>query len=225
MAFSSGIAQQQMNLLYDPSAKSPKPKLTAVQESQIISESLSKGNAQLQTYCQNDFSHANVRFAAHGSFTRLKSNQTAYLIAPCPFGGITGSADNGVISIYESNKRIASYAVAARGDGLIRDFYSVNDINQNDLSEIALLSEYADGLCSSNTLDLAEFDHDILKPIGALHPNQQCAEELGSARTFDRSIFVSKGSSPVFVGYEMKKKPILTFLKFEKSVMQLMAIR
>jgi hypothetical protein len=227
IAFSSGIAQQQMSVLYDPNVPSPKPKLAAAQASHIILESLLKAKPLLHDYCQEDFSRASVRNVARGSFTRLKSNQTVYAIAPCPYGGFTDStnANIAVISIYEADTRIVSYAVNWFDVGVLVEMYSLKDIDQNGLSEIAFVTDYADGACSAKTIHLAEFSQAKLNGIGSVGQSLRCAEEAGPMGAHDYTIFVSKGTKPVFVGYEMKKKPTLALLNLEKSRLQLAEIR
>jgi hypothetical protein len=224
--FSSGVAQQEMGVLYDPKILNTPLTIPMAQRQKIVAETIRFGASTIKKSCAWDGKSGTLETRMTGSFTRPKSQQAAYVInLPCG----TGHSDDywRMIAIYEGTVLKSAYLVTYTvGIGAIREFYAVRDVNLNGFSEIAVVSVWGDGHGAGTDLDLVDWNANLPKPIGHLGVfSSVYFEESGNREVHEYTVYVAKAPKPVFVGLEAGSKTQLTLLPLEKPSVLVIPIR
>jgi hypothetical protein len=217
--FSNGAAQQEMGVLYDPKISAVPLNMSVAQRQKIVTEASRFGAKIIKKACAFDSvwdgKSGTLEKRMTGSFTRSKSQQTAYIIQfPC----LTGRSDDNwrMVAIYEAAILKSAYLVTyTNGIGAIQEFYAVKDVNQNGLSEIAVVGSWADGGGGGRDLDLIDWSNASPKPLGRLRVGFGYADP-DHPEFHEYIVYVAKGTQPVFVGLEAGSKTQMTLLPLEK---------
>jgi hypothetical protein len=118
--------------------------------------------------------------------------------------------------LVEAQKIIQAYQL--RVPGRLAETYSVKDINLNGLREIALMYDWEDGCdgrCTFRSLDLLEFKSGKLQLNASLMVAR--GGDVSPQYRFTYTVYVLKGSKPIFVGVHSAGKNSLTFLNVARS--------
>jgi hypothetical protein len=229
LAVSSGVAQQEMGVLYDPKIPAAVLNIPLAQKQKIVFEASRFGAKTIKKSCAFDSvwdgKSGTVEARMTGSFTRPKSQQTAYVIQfPC----LTGHSDDNwrMVAIYEEAILKSAYLVTyTNGIGAIKEFYAVKDVNQNGLSEIAVVSIWGDGPGSGTDLALIDWNSNAPKPLGTLRVASRFYGNSSAGEVHEYIVYVAKGVQPVFVGLELGSKTQMTLLPLEKPSVLVIPIR
>jgi hypothetical protein len=229
-AVSSVVAQQEMGVLYDPKIPAAVLNIPTTQKQKIAAQAIQFGLSTIKNFCYSpselDGKTGILEARMTGSFTRPKSQQIAY-VTQIPCG--TGHSDDywRLIAIYEGTVLKSGYLVTYTvGIGAIREFYAVKDVNQNGLSEIAVVSVWGDGPGSGTDLDLIDWNTNAPKPLGHLSVSSAMYDdESGKSDVHRYTVYVAKSPKPVFVGLEAGSKTQLTLLPLEKPSVLVIPIR
>jgi hypothetical protein len=229
IAFSSSVAQQEMGVLYDPKIPAATLNIPKAQRQKIVNQAISFGSSIIKKSCASgtvwDGKSGTLEARMMGSFTRPKSQQTAYIIRfpSC----LTGHSDDNwrMIAIYEGSMLKSGYLVTYTiGVGGIKEFYSVKDVNQNGLSEIAVVSTWGDAGAYGTVLDLIDWSATNPKPLGSLSVVSFYAYP-DHPELHEYTVYVAKSRMPIFVGLEAGSKTQLTLLPLEKPSVLVIPIR
>jgi hypothetical protein len=197
------VSAQNMPVLYDPNLKSKNP----VQlESQVLSDVFTSAAKSQKDFCAGKLPSASG-IKLSGSFTRAHSNQVAYVVLGCT----TNDETIFYLASYESSALLNLYRLIVPGK--LREAYAIKDINTNNLSELAFVYDWedgCDGVCTFKNLDIAEFKNSNL-----ISKTSLIVERGGGILDeyrFNYTVYVSRGSTPLFVGVDSSKPSILTKL-------------
>jgi hypothetical protein len=227
--FSSGVAQQEMGILYDPKISAAPLNMSVVQRQKIVNQAIQFGSSIIKKSCYSpsewNGKSGTLEARMTGSFTRTKSQQTAYVInfPSC----LSGHSDDNwrMVAIYEATILKNAYLVTyTNGIGAIQEFYAVKDVNQNGLSEIAVVGNWGDGAGGGRDLDLIDWGNSSPKPLGSLRVAFGFADPDHPV-LHQYTVYVVKSPKPVFVGLEADNKIQLTLLPLEKPSVLVIPIR
>jgi hypothetical protein len=203
------IVAQPLPVLYDSRIKPAKLGVGIEQKNHVIQDVLRVGAAALKRDCDSSQSIRKpvLKAVARGSFTRKAAQQVAYLLELC---WMRRFPDNGFygVALYESNRLVSVSGVQITSlYGAIIEAFGVRDINLNGLDELGFVWGWGDGCASGDSLVLLEMGRSGLKSRGELEVmfRDGCEEPEPSER---RSwlVYVLRGSSPVFIGFEQIRK-------------------
>jgi hypothetical protein len=229
LMFSSSIAQQEMGVLYDPKISAAPLNMSVVQRQKIVNQAIQFGSSTILKVCDSptkwDGKSGILEARMIGSFTRPKSQQTAYVLSFPSCLSSHSDDDWRMVAIYEGSALKSGYLVASTsGIGVIDEFYAVKDVNQNGLTEIALVSSWADGGGGGTYLDLIDWSAASPKPLGSLRVAFGFADP-NHPELHQYTVYVAKNAKPVFVGLEAGSKTQLTLLPLEKPNVFVIPIR
>jgi hypothetical protein len=229
LAVSSSVAQQEMGVLYDPKIPAAVLNILTAQQQKIVNQAISFGSSIIKKSCAFgtvwDGKSGTLEARMTGSFTRPKSQQIVYVIQfPC----LTGRSDDNwrMVAIYEGSVLKSGYLVTYTvGIGVIKEFYAVKDVNQNGLSEIAVVSIWGDGPGSGTDLNLIDWSSNAPKPLGNLRVASRLYGDPNGDEVHEYTVYVAKSPKPVFVGIELGSKTQLTLLSLEQPNVLVIPIR
>jgi hypothetical protein len=225
LAFASLVALAQenqpgdMNVLYDPKLKTPAPKLEPKLVAKIIKDMRTDGNCSSRG-ASEPWPSPPVVNVAKGSFTRAKSDQLVYFVEPCT-GPIVGDVFPTAVMVYEKEKLISAFRFSTTSiyTGL-QEGFSVRDIDQNGLSELALIMSGGDGCGGWTSLDLIQWKAQKASSLGSFFvASHDCGE------TSEYTVYVNKAPKPTFVGAEFARNLKLTLLELGKPSITITALR
>jgi hypothetical protein len=228
-AVSSVVAQQEMGVLYDPKIPAAPLNMSVVQRQKIVNQTIQFGSSVIKKSCDSssnwDGKSGTVEARMTGSFTRSKSQQTAFVVnlSSCLSGH--GDYNWQMVAIYEAAILKNAYLVTyTKGLGATPEFYAVKDVNQNGLSEIAVVGSRGDGGGGGRDLDLIDWGNSSPKPLGSLRVAFGFANP-DHPEFHEYTVYVAKSPKPVFVGLEAGSKTQLTLLPLEKPSVLVISIR
>jgi hypothetical protein len=230
LAVSSSVAQQEMGVLYDPKIPAAVLNIPTAQQQKIVNQAISFGSSIIKKSCAFgtvwDGKSGTLEARMTGSFTRPKSQQIVYVIQfPC----LTGRSDDNwrMVTIYEGSVLKSGYLVTYTvGVGGIQEFYAVKDVNQNGISEIAVVSVWGDGPGSGRDLDLIDWKANVPNSLGHLSVSSAMYNrESKKGEVHQYTVYVAKSAKPVFVGIELGSKTQLTLLSLEQPNVLMIPIR
>jgi hypothetical protein len=234
IAFASLVALAQetrtgsMSVHYDPKLETPLPKLEPKLVARIVKDlrtfpvfkdMRTDGNCSTRSESA-PWTSPPVVGVAKGSFTRAKSNQLVYFVEPCT-GPIVGDVFPTAVMVYEQEKLISAFRFSTTSiyTGL-REGFSVRDIDQNGLSELALVTSGGDGCGGWAYLDLVQWKNQRPNSLGSLNvASHDCGEST------EYTLYVNKSPKPTFVGAEYGRDLKLTLLELGKPFITITTLR
>ena len=224
LAFAQSNPTAEMSVLYDPKLKTPRPKLEPTLIAQIVKDLRSFPvfkDMRTDVACRGEtWDSAPVLATAKGSFTRVKSDQTVYMVEPC-IGPIVGDVTPTAVMVYEQGKLISAFRFSSNTiyTGL-REGFGVRDIDQNGLSELALVTFGGDACADWTYLDLIQWASAKPISLGSLNvARNDCGKSTGY------TVYVNKNSKPTFVGVEAARNLKLALLELGKPSMTITALK
>jgi hypothetical protein len=234
IAFASLVALAQnnqpgdMSVLYDPKLKTPSPKLETKLVAKIVKDLRTipiykDMRTDEKCWSPGEFEpwpSPPVAAVAKGSFTRPKSDQLLYIVETC-VGPSVGDNTASTVMIYEKEKLISVYKFVSNGlfTGF-REGFSVRDIDQNGLSEVALVQSGGDGCGGWTLLDLVQWKSQKPVSLGSLTVGSVACDVVT-----DYTVYVNKSPKPTFVGAEFARNLKLTLLELSKPSITITTLR
>ena len=217
-----------MSVLYDPKLETPLPKLEPKLVARIIKDLRAFPvfkDMRTDGSCSSrgefePWPSPPVVAVAKGSFTRSKSDQVLYIIEPCT-GPLAGDMTPTAVLVYEKEKLVSvfrfSSTIIFTG---FREGFSVRDIDQNGLSELAVVMSGGDGCGGWTNLHLIQWKSQQPFPFGTLN-----VASVGCGSSTEYTLYVNKATTPTFVGAEYGRDLKLTLLKLEKPSITITTLR
>jgi hypothetical protein len=234
IAFASLVALAQtnqpgdMSVLYDPKLKTPLPRLEPKLVAQIVKDLRTFPvfkDMRTDASCvigggSEPWPSAPVAGLAKGSFTRPKSDQLLYIVEPCT-GPIVGDVTPTAVMVYEKAQLVSAFRFSSTSiyTGL-REGFGVRDVDQNGLSELALVTSGGDGCGAWTYLDLVQWKTKIPTALGSL---SAALHDCGDSTEY--TLYVNKAPKPTFVGAEFARNLKLTLLELGKPSITITTLR
>lgn len=222
------IQAQTSVTIYDPAKGELKADFTDEESEQLknaIDPLLKKVIAE--DTCSGDFQITN---ATDGAFTRRRAKQRAFLYEYCQYGN---GFSYGGIAVTENGKIVANHYFSG---GWQMEFWSLPDINNNGLNEMAI--HWSGGMHQGKigtAIIVLEDGSGRLAEIGATQASwSECDGDNSSLKCgYDWKITARKGAKPVFYHQKMtggdgKKWRVAgksMAVKFEKSSAKYIALK
>jgi hypothetical protein len=234
IAFASLVALAQnnqpgdMSVLYDPKLETPLPKLESKLVARIVKDlrtfpvfkdMRTDGNCSSRGEFE-PWPSPPIEAIAKGSFTRPKSDQLLYIVEPCT-GPITGDTTPTAVVVYEKEKLVSAFRFSSTTIFTgFREGFSVRDIDQNGLSELALVQSGGDGCGGWTLLDLVQWKSQKPVSLGSLAVGSVACDVVTQY-----TVYVNKAPKPTFVGAEFGRDLKLTLLELGKPSITITTLR
>lgn len=195
---SEDSAQAKLIEIYDGrEAGETKKLLLSKAERDLVEKEVKAKEAEIKK--KNSTGCKNTEFSAgsgiKGSFTKVNSSETAYFYSLCTDGSATSPVGIGGIIIFEADAPTALYTFQTIG---FTELKSLPDINKNNLSEFAVITEDGGQGARATYLTILEYKSgDLLRYIGSTKIGSRSLSTTPPMETTS-VISVESAANPVF---------------------------
>ena len=155
-----------------------------------------------------------------GAFSRVKTKQSIYVVYGCRLE----ERSIAYLALYDQSQMMGLYQLDMPG-GFV-EVYGVNDVNLDGLRELALIYDWVDGCdgaCAFRSLDVLEVKSGKLTSSTSLIVER--GGDTAPEYRFSYTVYVLKGTRPVFVGVHNTATTTLTALQPSVSLLKITQIK